>query len=753
MPLPGEVVVDGLHDDVEVLVDRWGVPHVYAAHRRDAFVAQGFQAARDRLFQIDLWRRRGLGRLAEVFGARHLEEDRARRLFLFRGDMEREWAAYPEGTQEVVTAFVAGVNAYVGWALEAPEERLPPEFASLGHLPARWAPEDVVRIRTHGLFYNAEQELARALTVRDLGTEAEELRAVREPGGPLDVPGPDVLRGLGDEVLDVHRLACGPVGFAAAGSNNWVVSGARSGTGRPVVANDPHRAVTVPSLRYLAHLEAPGLSVIGAGEPHLPGISIGHNGRVAFGLTIWPIDHEDLSVHELHPTDDGRYAYDGGWAAFEVVEERIAVAGADDAVVRLAFSRHGPVVHVDPRTRTAVAVRAAWLEPGMAPYLASLGYQDAADAAGFRDALAHWGAPGVNQVFASVDGTIGVQACGRVPRRTGWNGALPVPGDGRFEWDGTLPFEELPGRLDPPSGWATTSNQYLPSEAGVVTTDWYSGARHERLAAWLADDDAVDVDVDVDVDASLAMQADVVNTHARRLLERLADLDVPAEVDPWWQELQAWDGVEDAGSRAALIAQIWLRRHLRPWLVDRCLERLGASADPAARGRLVREDTLFSDLRPDLRMVDLLDDDPALLADGVGVTLRAAVAEIEDRLGPDRATWTWGALHRTELRHPVLGAAGSLPAVPRPGSGDTVGLSGHDAEFNAVMGSSFRMVVDVGDWDRSRVVNSPGQSGDPRSQHYADLLEVWADDGSFPLLYSRAAVEEATTDRLVLRPR
>ncbi|GAA4847560.1 penicillin acylase family protein [Actinomycetospora corticicola] len=743
--------VEGLDDEVEVLVDRWGVPHVYAGSRHDAFLAQGFQAARDRLFQIDLWRRRGLGRLAEALGPRYLAQDRARRLLLYRGDMDAEWAAYPAGARDVVTAFVDGVNAYVRWTLEAADERLPPEFAALGHLPAVWHPDDVVRIRTHGLFYNAEQELARALTVRDLGPAAEELRAVREPAGPLVVPDPAVLEGLGEEVLDVYRLAFSPVDLAGAaapgsGSNNWVASASRSGTGRPVLANDPHRAITVPSLRYLAHLEAPGLSVIGAGEPNLPGISIGHNGRVAFGLTIWPIDHEDLYVLELHPTDDGRYAHDGGWEDLVVVDERTAVAGGDDAGLRLTFSRHGPVVHVDTGARVAVALRATWLEPGMAPYLGSLGYQDAADTEDFRAALGRWGAPGVNQVFADVGGAIGMQTCGRVPRRAGWDGALPVPGDGRFTEDGVVPFEELPGERDPSSGWCTTSNQWnVPADAGfVATTDWYSRARHERLSAWLGSD------ATVDVDTSLRMQSDATNLHARTILDRLASVVVAEDVGALWAELQAWDGVEDAGSRAALVVQVWLRRHWRPWLVERCLDRLGAPADPVARARLVREDALFSDLRPDLRMLDVVSD-AETLAVGLGATLRAAVAEIAERLGPDRAGWTWGSLHRTELRHAAPGGR-SLPPRARPGSGDTVGLSGHDGTFNAVMGSSFRMVLDVGAWDAGRVINSPGQSGDPRSEHYDDLLDLWADDGSFPLLYTRAAVEAAATGRVVLRP-
>ena len=506
----GEYALGGLDHDVEVLVDRWGVPHIYAQSRMDAYTAQGFQAARDRLFQIDLWRRRGLGLLSEVLGPGHVAQDRATRLFLYRGDMRTEWLSYSTEAKDIVTAFVTGVNAFVDWAIQDPARRLPPEFSELGYQPAHWAPEDVVRIRTHGLLYNVEQELARALTVRDLGPEAEELRSVREPvsqtTGPTD---PSLYEHLSESVLEVYRLAFAPVDFGAAtsaeqpapsGSNNWVVAPSLSTTGRPVLANDPHRAVTLPSLRYLAHLEAPGLSVIGAGEPNLPGISLGHNGRVAFGLTIWPVDHEDLYIYELHPEDDNRYLYKGAWEEFETIEERAAVAGAEDVVHSLSYTRHGPVVAVDTENRRAVAVRAVWLQPGMAPYLASLEYQDAADAEQFRRSLRRWGAPAVNMVYATTDGDIGWQASALVPRRPGWDGSHPVPGDGRYEWDGFAAVEELPSVHNPESGWFTSSNEHnLPADfdndALTTTTDWYSDARHERLVEWFSSGEPVGIDL------------------------------------------------------------------------------------------------------------------------------------------------------------------------------------------------------------------------------------------------------------------
>lgn len=770
---PGEYVLDGLAGEVEIKIDRWGIPHIYAQSRLDAFLAQGFQAARDRLFQIDLWRRRGLGRLAEVLGSDYVEQDRATRLFLYRGDLRSEWLSYNTNAKDIIGAFVAGVNAYVAWAMQAPEERLPPEFAVLGYVPARWEPEDVVRIRTHGLLYNVEQELARALTLRDLGPDAEELRSVREPAGPLTIPVPGLYDFLTDGVLDVYRKAFAPVDFGAAtsaeittpsGSNNWVISGERSASGRPVLANDPHRAVTLPSLRYLTHLEAPGLSVIGAGEPNLPGISIGHNADLAFGLTIWPVDHEDMYIYELHPEDDDRYLYRGAWEAFRVVEESSPVADAESVTHELRFSRHGPIVYIDRDARRAVGIRAAWLEAGMAPYLGSLEYLGATSTAEFRSALRRWGGPGVNMVLASAEGDIGWQASALVPRRRGWDGSLPVPGDGSHEWDGFASVEELPSVFNPEAGWFATSNQNnVPAEHDSIalptTTDWYSGARHERLTAWFESGEALDVA------SSIAMQTNDDNVHGRRILDLLDAVTVSPDLSKFWDELRTWDGAENADLRAPLVFQVWQRRHLRPWLVDTCLARLGMAPDAVAanRGRLLRADTLFSDLRPDLRMLESFDlTDPAdisLLTAGVQTSLQSALAELDTLVGSDRSAWTWGALHRTELRHPVLSRAkdvppewGALAPVPRSGSGDTVGLTGYDAEFNAVMGSSFRMAIDVGEWDESLVVNSPGQSGDPRSAHYADLLPLWAEGRAFPLAYSRDAVDAACTETILLRP-
>jgi penicillin amidase len=319
-------LAEGLSADVEILVDRWGVPHIYAESLDDVFFAQGWNAARDRLWQLDVWKRRGDGTLAEVFGPDFVEKDRAARLFLFRGDMHAEWLAYGSDTKRIVTSFVKGLNAYIQLTRRSPK-LLPLEFGLLDYAPALWTPETVVRIRSHGLLWNAREEASRAKFVRDHGLPALRFRERLAPPHTLSLPDGLDLSAIPDDILAVYdrarrgvRLArsdTGQLTLAAvapserlhdrSGSNNWAVAPARSASGRAMLANDPHRALSVPSLRYITHLSAPGLNVIGAGEPSLPGISIGHNGRAAFGLTIFFIDQEDLYVYQTRPGQADEY--------------------------------------------------------------------------------------------------------------------------------------------------------------------------------------------------------------------------------------------------------------------------------------------------------------------------------------------------------------------------------------------------------------------------------------------------------------
>jgi len=762
--------LDGLAQDAEILVDHWGVPHIYAGTHYDAFFVQGFNAARDRLWQIDLWRRRGLGLLSEVLGEAYAEQDRAARLFLYRGNMHDEWLAYGSDAKRIAEAFTGGINAYVR-LLSAHPELAPPEFDLLGYAPSLWDPADVVRIRSHGLWRNVASEVQRARIACEVGLDATNLVKVLEPAWQSRIPEGFQPCTLPDGVIDDYLLATAPVRFDAVdnvastdhrtrllavsetralagqlGSNNWVVAPSRTDTGRPILADDPHRTHAVPSLRYISHLTAPGLDVIGAGEPALPGISIGHNERIAFGLTIFPIDQEDLYVYQrarlrtrtdgIRDDRDGAYLYQGRAEPLTTIEETIPVKGSAGRSVSLSFTRHGPVVY---ETKEALyAVRAAWLQPGMSPYFGSVEYMRARNWRQFVAALNRWGAPSENQVYADVDGNIGYKPAGLFPHRTNWDGLLPVPGDGRYEWDGFFDMDALPVEYNPPRGFTGTANAMnLPPDYPIaerrVGFEWTAPWRYRRLWEVLASQPRHSL-----ID-SHDLQRDYQSVLAREVIGRLPAAAAYPD-NPALNMLKHWDATLAPDSGPAALYAIWFYRYLARALLDYRL--------PEGSGALSSMDSLA--------VLETLNDPramaPALqsLADAWNATVGL--------LGPDPTRWRWGDLHRMAFRHPLetlapaaLAATLRYPEFPRGGSANTTNNTSFGADdFLVRSGASFRMVLDVGRWDDAEMTNAPGQSGDPRSPFYGNLLEGWATESSFPLLYSREAVEANQALRIVL---
>lgn len=758
--------IAGLSAPAEIRIDRWGVPHIYARSARDAFFVQGYNAARDRLWQIDLWRKRGLGLLARDFGPDFAEQDRAARLFLYRGDMTAEWAAYGASAKTDTQAFVAGINAYVDEILEG-RRPLPREFRIAGTRPDRWAPEDVVRIRSHGLTRNAGMEVTRARLLCEGGPGADRLFKKLEPDWTPAVPQGLDPCAIPADVLKDYNLATRGVRFDSTrrrlaaeaplpdsqGSNNWTIAPSKTTTGRPILANDPHRDHGLPSLRYVAHLEAPGLSVIGAGEPALPGVSIGHNGTIAFGLTIFYADQEDLYVYETSPEDPGLYRSGEGWARMTTVRERVEVRGEAPREVELRFTRHGPVIFADPSGRKAFALRSVWAEPGASAYFGSLGYMNARSWPEFKAALANWGTPSENQVYADVTGRIGWVAAGLVPGRPNWDGLLPVPGDGRYEWRGFLSQDELPSRVDPAEGFIATANAMnLPTGYPVaerkVGFEWANPSRVQRI------EEVLGADGKVSLEAAMALQTDPTDITSRRLLKLLAPL---RSEDPLTARaldlLRGWDGRASADSAAAAVYLIWTGKHLGPAVVGRAapekVRSLIGGGDQAA-------------------VIDLLDAPGLALGpdpDGARRTLLleslgAAAREAEARMGPDPGSWSWGRLHQAEFTHvlaPLVEGRDreGLSVGPAPMAGTSLSplaASWRAEDFRVTSGASFRMVLDVGNWDGSRFINTPGQSGDVDSPHARDLFPVWVKGGYLPLVYSREAVEAATERVLKLSP-
>ncbi|AGS25313.1 penicillin acylase family protein [Rhizobium etli] len=769
--------VAGLQNPAEIIIDQWGVAHIYAGSERDAFFLQGWNAARDRLWQIDLWRKRGLGRLSASFGPGYVEQDRASRLFLYRGDMDAEWAAYDKAARSAAEAFVEGINAYVA-RVTTDSNLLPIEFRLTGSKPELWSAEDIIRIRSNGLSRNLTSEVKRAQSICAAGIEADSLRKKLVPQtkpvvpvglDPCAIP-PEVLRdfvlatssvsfsgekkkaSLDDPKEYRSRLAALENSIETTGSNNWTIAPSRTVTGRPILSGDPHRDLAVPSLRYAVHLSAPGLNAIGAGEPALPGISMGHNDAIAFGLTIFPIDQEDLYVYDLDPADPDRYRYKDGYEKMHTVTEQIAIKGEAARNVDLKFTRHGPVVYADLRNNRAFALRSIWFEPGSSAYFSSFGLMKAKSWKDFDKAAERWGAPSLNQLYADILGNIGWKATGFAPVRPNWDGLMPVPGDGRYEWNGLRGGDELPSLYNPEEGFLATANAMnIPEHHRLydkLSFEWSSDSRIKRIrevfaakAKWALTD-------------AMSLQTDDTNVLGRRIVKLLATLhSIETSIDGGLKLLKDWDGHTSVSSAPAALAEVWLSKHLGKGVV--------AAATPEAAQSIVDNGDLdmVADLleTPDKR----LGDEPLAARDRILLeTLGEAVQELTERLGPDSRNWAWGKLHHAEFENAISTRADAstqaqlnIAPLQLGGSNYSPMLAHYrNSDFRTTAGASFRMVLDVGDWDNSRAINSPGQSGDPFSPHYRDLVPLWASGDYFPFVYSRGAIESAASQALNLSP-
>ena len=371
-----EVKVRGLQKPVEVLRDQWGVPHIYAQTQDDLFFAQGYMAARDRLFQLDLWRRQGIGKLAEVLGPDFVERDRTALLLRYRGDWHQEWPSYSPDTWQIVNAFVRGVNAYI----QDPRRKKTAEFRKLGFEPGLWTPTDLVsRMAVFSMMTNVLSEAGRARMVDTYGAAALEKWQPLDPPVKLEIPKELNLKEVRVSALSAFDEATDEVDDVTQGSNNWVVSGRLSATGKPLLASDPHRSLQIPSLRRTVHLVGPGWNVFGSGEPALPGIALGHNETIGFGFTITGTDQQDLYVEQLNPTSPSQYLYKGQWKQIETEKHWIAVKGEKPRMVETQYTVHGPVVGTDLGLRRAYVMRWVGAEPGTAGYLAGLALARAKD--------------------------------------------------------------------------------------------------------------------------------------------------------------------------------------------------------------------------------------------------------------------------------------------------------------------------------------------------------------------------------------
>ena len=700
--------------------------------------------ARDRLWQIDLWRKRGLGRLSASFGAQFVAQDRAARLLLYRGEMAAEWAAYPSQAKVWTEGFAAGINAYVA-DVETGRAPLPIEFSATNTRPERWQADDVVRIRSNALASNLTSEVVRARALCGGDLKYEPLRRELAPAHTVSTPKGLDPCSIPADVLDDYALGTGDVRFDGQkivvasldpdiqeGSNNWVISAGKSATGRSILANDPHRAHAVPNLRYLSHIDTPELKIAGSGEPALPGISFGHNEDVAWAITIFAIDQQDLVVNPKA-------------TKLTEVRERIEVKGEAPREVVLKFTDDGPIIHEDPTSGRSFALRATWTKPGASAYFNASWAWTAKTWDDFLVARDHWGAPPLNLLFANRAGDIGWAPGGFVPVRAAGDGLLPVPAGKAHRWTGLLDAKLMPVKHNPADGWIATANE-MNIPAGyphLLGLEWADRSRITRIS------EVIGSKPKFGLTDAMALQNDPTSPMARRavaLLQGLAGRD--ANERGALALLGNWNGHEGPDSAAAALYEIWAARHLAASAVK-------AIMPEAARRNFGR--TSIGNILPVLEDGKLLGPDSAALrAEILLGSLGLAFAETARLLGPDPATWRWGALHRADFQ-PALPIAGRdaerrVGPVPIGGSGSTPMAMGTGPDFRVVSGASVRVVMDVGAWDNSMAINTPGQSGDPASPHYRDLFARWATGNYVPFVWSRPRVLQEAERIIIVTP-
>jgi penicillin amidase len=721
--LDGDVTAPGPREPVEIIRDKWGVTHIYAKNQDDLFFAQGYAMGQDRLWQLYMWRMEHEGRLSEILGPAAFARDRQARLLMFRGPFdEKEWASYHPDGKKIFTAFTNGLNAYITQHLD----NLPVEFTLTGLKPDLWMPETAL-LRAGGMG-DASGELTLARLIARVGVKEATRQRLPDPWSEVVVPEGLDLSAITDEVVSSGRGGGGrgtlpkpalvaPYNATAdqqgnlvedlikePGSNNWVIGGKYTTTGKPLVANDPHREVTNPSLRYIVHLVAPGWNVIGSGEPPFVGVALGHNERVAWGLTIAGNDQTDVFVEEVNPANANEVKYNGAWEPLKIVRDEIKIKGEAPRAVEFKISRHGPVFFEDAKTHRAFALKSAFNEPGTASYLGGLRLDQAPDCKDFLDRAMYWKAPTENLNCGDVDGNITIQSSALTPNRRGFDGRLPVPGTGKYEWVGFR--AELPRRINPQAGYIATANN------NINTTGYWPPVVFKTLNS-VPTDRITRVEYVIN---NLLLNRKFTIEDSQKLQHDPYSLRASFDQDVF----KGWTGKTADIERARAMVVAW----------DSILHKDSAAAALYETWRTTVDAKALEFFRPP--------DEKRPLADA---GLVKAIAKLTETQGADWSGWRWGRMHNRPFPHPFVKEF-DLPTVERDGG------------TGAVMadGASYREIMDTADWDRSVVTNVPGQSGQPESEFYGNLLPLWDKGEYFPMVYSRAKVDQNASHKLNLRP-
>ena len=774
--IDGQVAVRGLAAPVQVIRDRLGIPHLYAQRESDLFFAQGYAHAQDRLWQMHFNRMVADGTFAAAFGRRAIEPDRFSRTLGLRRAAERAWKTLDPETRRHFTAYSAGVNAF----LEGHRDRLPVEFSLMGIDPAPWSPVDslcAIKLMSLNLGENMDREILRVRFLRGLGqhgpSAARRLLPPYPAGGPVIVPSAaappaesagsraaeSAVAGLGARVLSLWLGQSDPVW----GSNAWVVAGSRTRSGKPLLANDTHMGLPMPSIWYENGLHGGRFDVVGFSLPGVPAVIIGHNGRIAWGITNLFTDTQDLFIESLddvkNPT---RYRFQGEWRDLEVVKETIAVNGGEPEPLVIRLTGHGPIINGAFADKLAghPPMSLAWTAlhgAGVAQALFRINL--AGDWEGFRDALRLWDAPSLGFVYADGSGNIGFQAAGRHPvRAPGNDGTVPASG-AEGGWRGAIPFEELPKSFNPPAGMIVSANNKVVGDdyPHVLTRDWADPNRARRILDLLA------ARPKLGREDMQRIQADTYCLEAEALRPYLLALEPANDLEKRaLAEVRRWDLRYETDRVGASVYHVWQWILLQEMVGDELGEKLMQDYRYIPfHQRFITQDLLAWDANPwfDDRRTPQVETRRELLQR----SLSRAVARLVEDFGDDPERWTWGRLHPALFGHLPLGQAGVKPLdwivnpkpVAAPGGPFTVNAATPSSTkpFMALAGTSQRFIADFADLSRSLAVNSTGQSGHLFHAHRDDQIELWSKVGYHPVLFDRKSVEAESEGRLTLTPR
>ena len=763
----GAEEVPGLDAAVEIVRDANAVPHIYAQSPRDGAFAMGYVHAQDRLWQLEMQRRIGQARLAEIVGEPAVEPDKFLRTLGIYRVAERNFEMLEPEAQAIYEAYARGVNAY----LETHAELLPLEFQLLGHEPEPWRPADSLvwlKIMAWDLGDNFSDELLRARLAGTLDRAQLQDLWAQHPDDPA--PGPHAAvpafdgSGIDFAALDaVAQRAMPALRGSGLGSNAWVLSGEHTVTGKPLLANDPHLRLEVPSVWYLAHVSTPEFEVAGATLPGLPFPLLGQTRTLAWGFTNTGPDVQDFFIERIDPDDAARYLAPEGSLPFEVRTETIAVSGGEPIQLEVRVTRHGPVVsdlleESEEFVEEGHVLAFSWtaLDDDDLSAQALVNATGAADWQEFVDALSDLAVPQQTIVFADTDGNIGYVAPGRVPIRASGQGHLPAPGwTGAHDWVDRVPFDALPGDYNPAGGRIVTANNRMVGHdyPHYLTDDWTAPYRAKRIEALL------DETPKHDVASFAAIQQDLVSFAAARLTPVLLALAEPENetMQTALAMLGAWDHGMERGSTEALIYMAWLRELMHVLFAD----ELGDVFEDYWK---IRTEPIHRALGGRQQWCDDVSTaaEQETCADAVSRALKISLEYLAVTHGHDMEDWRWGEAHAVRMKSRILGkvpAIGSWFEIDMPSGGEkeTIKAGGFDVAdaerpFAQNHGAGYRAVYDLGAPERSVFIQSTGQSGNPLSGHYEDYTEPWRDGEYLPMLTDRARVEEDALGTLVLRP-